>query len=83
MRRRCRAGEIVYLVEPRDARTERRDDVMLNELEPPACQQAADIFSPARLEIVNADDPMTLADQALAEVRPEKSRPSGDNYALW
>ena len=56
---------------------------MLNDLEPPACQQAADICSPARLKIVDTDDLVTLADQALAEMGPEKSRPAGNNYVLW
>jgi hypothetical protein len=56
---------------------------MLNDLEPPACQQAADICSPARLKIVDADNLVTLADQALAEMGPEKSRASGNNYVLW
>jgi len=56
---------------------------MLNELEPPAGQQATDICPSARLKIVYADDVVTLADQALAEMGPEKSRPSGNNYVLW
>src|SRR5580704_18513051 len=55
---------------------------MLNELEPPAGQQAADIFPSARLKIVYASDLVTLADQALAEMGPEKSRPSRDHHML-
>ena len=56
---------------------------MLDELEPPARQQAADIFPSARLKIVYTDDVVTLTDQALAEMGPEKSRPARDHYTLF
>jgi hypothetical protein len=56
---------------------------MLNELEPAAGQQVADIFPSAGLKVVYADDVVTLADQAFAEMGPEKSRPSRDNYMFW
>ena len=83
MRRRGRAGKIVNLIEPRDPRTKRRYDVMLDDLEPAAGQQIADIFPSAGLKIVYADDVVTRTDQALAKMRPEKSRPARDHYTLF
>src|SRR5215831_55445 len=76
MRRRCRAGEIVDVVETRKLAPERLHDVVLDQVEPPTGHQAAHVRAPSGVEVVDADHMMTFVHQAFAKVRAEKASPT-------
>jgi hypothetical protein len=45
--------------------------------------QMLDVLQRSRIEVVEADDPMPLPEQMLAEVRPEKAGAAGDYGWAW
>jgi hypothetical protein len=47
-------------------------DVMANELEVVPVQEVTEVMAPAREEVVEADDLVSVRDEALAEVRAEE-----------
>jgi hypothetical protein len=67
-------GEIVDLI---DLDLERVDHVVPQEFKPRIGQQMDDVLLPAGKQIVEADDLMAVADQAIAEVAAEKSGAAG------
>jgi hypothetical protein len=56
-------------------------DVVFKEGKPLIAQEMGNIFHPARQEVVHADDGMSTLDECIAEVAPQKSRPSGNHNA--
>jgi hypothetical protein len=77
---RCRAGEIVDLV---DLRVERKGDVVAHQLEMLFADQVLDIALGPGEEIVDTDDIAARREQALAQMRAEKSGTAGDQDALF
>ena len=74
MRRRCRAGQIVDVIETRQLVFERPHDVVFNDLEPPAGCQRADVCWPPGVKIVDADHMVALTHQVFGEMRAQKAR---------
>jgi len=53
---------------------ERPHDVVVNDLEPPAGCQRADVYWPPSVKIVDADHMVALTHQVFGEMRTEKAR---------
>lgn len=68
MRGRCRAGEIINLVEPRKFASEGLYDVVLDHIEPPTRHQAVHVRTSSGVEVVDTDHMMAVAHQAFAKV---------------
>jgi hypothetical protein len=51
---------------------------MLNKRKVLMIHQVCDIRRPAGQQVVQAKDPVSLLDKPIAQVRPEKSTPPGD-----
>ena len=71
----CRAGEIVN---PVDLEFERVDDIVAHELEAGIADKMLDIRLTTSEEIVEADDFVSLLDQAIAEMRTKESGSAGN-----
>ena len=76
---RSRTGEIVDLV---DLQIDRERHVVADELEALVIEQMLDIAPGAGEEIVEADDFRALRQQALAQMRAEKTGATGHQNAL-
>ena len=59
---RCRAGQIIDLVEARHPALERLNDVMLDQMETSTGPEAKHVLSPSGGEIVYADDIVAFFD---------------------
>ena len=76
---RGRTGQIVDLV---NLQPDGQCDVVADQFEIRPRQQVADVGLLAGEEVVQADDVVTVGDQALAEMRAEKAGPAGDQDSL-
>jgi hypothetical protein len=76
---RSRAGEIVDLV---DLQIDRECHVVADKLEALVINQMLYVASGAGEEVVEADDLRALSQQAFAEVRAQKTGPTGHQYTL-
>ena len=57
---------------------DRLDHIVVDEREP-LVALVGDVLQRPRLEVVDADDAMTLLEQVIAEMRPEETGAAGDN----
>src|SRR5262245_6652880 len=73
--RRCRASHVVALV---DLDIEGKCDIMADEFKVRVVEQVLDIAARAAKEIVDANDNGSLSDQAIAKMRTEETRSTGD-----
>ncbi len=69
------AGEVVNLVH---FQKDRQGNVVADQFEIRPAQQVSDIGLLAGEEIIHADDVVSLVDQPLAQMRPQKAGPAGD-----
>src|SRR5208337_4613950 len=58
-------------------------DILLMEGKILPSEQACDVLLPARAEIVDADDFVTLSQKSVAEVGTEESGPPGNDHPHW
>ena len=73
------AGQIVDLV---GLDIDRVDNVVADQFEPRVTEKVADIVLVSSEEVVEADDFVTAFDEAIAEMRTEKSGSAGDKNGL-
>jgi hypothetical protein len=71
-----RGGGAGQVVDPVHLESDRLDHVVADQLEAPGPQQVLDVPAPAGEEVVQAEDLVSLTEQPLAEVGPEKARSS-------
>ena len=75
--RACESRQVEEVVD-RPVDVDRLDDVVVEERELVALD-VRDVLERARLEVVDADHPMPLGQQVVAEMRPEEPGSAGDD----
>jgi hypothetical protein len=76
--RRSRAGEVVDFV---DLDIERKRHIVAQQLETRVAEQMADVLLAAREEVVDADDIVPVGQEAITQVRAEKTGAAGDQHS--
>lgn len=76
MNRRCRASQVVDLI---DLQQNRLHNIMSNELKPRILKMVDNVLLPPREEVIDHDHIITPGDELIHEMAPHESRPAGDD----
>lgn len=79
MRRRCRAGQVIDLV---DLEVDGLNDVVGDDAESIEALEGRDIAPQARREVIEANDLVPGAEKQLAKMRAQKAGTAGNKYSL-
>lgn len=77
MHRRCRAGQVVYLIH---LEQDRLDHIMSDELHPMTREMLHKVLLPPREEVINDDHTITTGNQTVHQVAPNETSSTGHQY---